>query len=72
MTIMEILRNSSLSGPLTGLQHSEGQLRAKRQAPVSPVRSEKKVSVCIQDPSATVGERHERDCANGEFSVADR
>jgi hypothetical protein len=27
---------------------------------------------CIQDPNATVGEKHEPDCASSEFSVAER
>jgi len=40
--------------------------------PIGGKTEMEKVAVCIQDPSATVGERHERDCANGEFSVADR
>jgi hypothetical protein len=31
-----------------------------------------KVEMCIQDPSATVGERHAPDCASSEFSGGGR
>lgn len=57
--------------------HSAGRrlyaLNAERtQIDVDKSNGRKKVSVCIQDPSATVGETHEPDCASSEFSVGDR